>query len=253
MIYYFSGTGNSYQVAKLLAYLTQDKMQDISTVKDYKYDDSVMGFVFPVHCYDVLTLMQDFIRKLEIKSDKKIYCYVVVTCGGKVGNTFITMQDLLKAKNIDLAYRNEVYLPDNILSFWGKKYDYNSLNTYKDKVLQIAEELNQRKSSNNVLVKKSWWYVIKKYISWLFIKKCLQKKTVKKNCINCKRCVKLCPTNNIIEEAGKIKFKSNNNCIYCLSCIQWCPMQAINFGSYNLKDKQYHHPEVVENELFKRW
>lgn len=253
MMYYFSGTGNSYQVAKLLAYLTQDKMQDISTLKDYKHDDSVMGFVFPVHCYDVLDLMQDFIKKLEIKSDKKIYCYAVVTCGGKVGNTFITMQDLLKAKNIDLAYRNEVYLPDNILSFWGKKYDYNSLNTYKDKVLQIAEELNQRKSSNNVLVKKSWWYVIKKYISWLFIKKCLQKKTVKKNCINCKRCVKLCPTNNIIEEAGKIKFKSNNNCIYCLSCIQWCPMQAINFGSYNLKDKQYHHLEVVENELFKRW
>ena len=61
MIYYFSGTGNSYQVAKLLAYLTQDKMQDISTVKDYKHDDSVMGFVFPVHCYDVLDLMQDFI------------------------------------------------------------------------------------------------------------------------------------------------------------------------------------------------
>ena len=163
------------------------------------------------------------------------------------------MQDLLKAKNIDLAYRNEVYLPDNILSFWGKKYDYSSLNTYKDKVLQIAEELNQRKTNNNVLVKKSWWYVIKKYFSWLFIKKCLQKKTVKKNCIHCKRCVKLCPTNNIIEEAGKIKFKSNNNCIYCLACIQWCPMQAINFGSYNLKDKQYHHPEVVENELFKRW
>ena len=53
MIYYFSGTGNSYQVAKLLAYLTQDKMQDISTLKDYKHDDSVMGFVFPVHCYDV--------------------------------------------------------------------------------------------------------------------------------------------------------------------------------------------------------
>lgn len=253
MIYYFSGTGNSYQVAKLLAYLTQDKMQDISTVKDYKHDDSVMGFVFPVHCYDVLDLMQDFIKKLDIKSDKKIYCYVVVTCGGKVGNTFITMQDLLKAKNIDLAYRNEVYLPDNILSFWGKKYNYNLLNTYKDKVLQIAEELNQRKTNNNVLVKKSWWYVIKKYISWLFIKKCLQKKTVKKNCIHCKQCVKLCPTNNIIEEAGKIKFKSNNNCIYCLACIQWCPMQAINFGSYNLKDKQYHHPEVVENELFKRW
>ena len=26
-----------------------------------------------------------------------------------------------------------------------------------------------------------------------------------------------------------------------------------DFGNYNLKDKQYHHPEVVENELFKRW
>lgn len=84
-------------------------------------------------------------------------------------------------------------------------------------------------------------------------KEMFTKEDSQKNCIHCKRCVKLCPTNNIIEEAGKIKFKSNNNCIYCLACIQWCPMQAINFGSYNLKDKQYHHPEVVENELFKRW
>lgn len=180
MIYYFSGTGNSYQVAKLLAYLTQDKMQDISTVKDYKHDDSVMGFVFPVHCYDVLDLMQDFIKKLEIKSDKKIYCYAVVTCGGKVGNTFITMQDLLKAKNIDLAYRNEVYLPDNILSFWGKKYDYNSLNTYKDKVLKIAEELNQRKTNNNVLVKKSWWFIIKKIYFMVIYKEMFTKEDSQK-------------------------------------------------------------------------
>lgn len=180
MIYYFSGTGNSYQVAKLLAYLTQDKMQDISTLKDCKHDDSVMGFVFPVHCYDVLDLMQDFIKKLEIKSDKKIYCYAVVTCGGKVGNTFITMQDLLKAKNIDLAYRNEVYLPDNILSFWGKKYNYNSLNTYKDKVLKIAEELNQRKTSNNVLVKKSWWFIIKKIYFMVIYKEMFTKEDSQK-------------------------------------------------------------------------
>lgn len=253
MIYYFSGTGNSYQVAKLLAYLTQDRMQDISTVKDYKHDDSVMGFVFPVHCYDVLDLMQDFIKKLEIKSDKKIYCYAVVTCGGKVGNTFITMQDLLKTKNIDLAYRNEVFLPDNILSFWGKKYNYNLLNTYKDKVLKIGQEINQHKFNNNALMKKSRIYVIKKKFSWYFIKKFLGKKKIKGNCIHCKQCLKLCPTNNIVEKEGIIKFKSNNKCIYCLACIQWCPVQAISFGKYNLKDKQYHHPEVIGNELFKRW
>ena len=55
--------------------------------------------------------MQDFIKKLDIKSDKKIYCYAVVTCGGKVGNTFITMQDLLKAKtasNEDFVSEDEV-------------------------------------------------------------------------------------------------------------------------------------------------
>ena len=59
-----------------------------------------MGFVFPVHCYDVLDLMQDFIKKLDIKSDKKIYCYAVVTCGGKVGNTFITMSRFIKKLKI---------------------------------------------------------------------------------------------------------------------------------------------------------
>ena len=53
MIYYFSGTGNSYKVAAQLAQSTSTKLADMSSVAvDVPVcDDAVVGFVLPVYAW----------------------------------------------------------------------------------------------------------------------------------------------------------------------------------------------------------
>ena len=117
MIYYFSGTGNSYQVAKLLAYLTQDKMQDISTVKDYKHDDSVMGFVFPVHGWRPPKIVREFIKKMTIQSNnlQSHYCYALCTAGDDIGMTMEYLNKDLAEKGLCTHSTYSLKMPDNFL------------------------------------------------------------------------------------------------------------------------------------------
>jgi len=44
-------------------------------------------------------------------------------------------------------------------------------------------------------------------------------------CIRCSKCVKLCPTGNIIMENGKVI--SRDRCTVCYRCVNACPAQAI--------------------------
>ena len=44
-------------------------------------------------------------------------------------------------------------------------------------------------------------------------------------CIGCSKCVKICPTENIIMDGNKAK--GNDKCTVCYRCVNSCPKQAI--------------------------
>lgn len=57
-------------------------------------------------------------------------------------------------------------------------------------------------------------------------------------CVQCKKCIDNCPTNNITLQDGKIKF--HNRCMFCLACIHGCPVHAISYK--NSKNGFYQCP-----------
>ena len=52
-----------------------------------------------------------------------------------------------------------------------------------------------------------------------------------KKCINCQKCVKICPYQNIKFVDGKFKF--GTNCALCVACSFNCPTSAISIGLLN--------------------
>lgn len=72
-----------------------------------------------------------------------------------------------------------------------------------------------------------------------------------KQCNNCSKCVRECPTGNIYERKGKIKFKFQ--CVWCMKCIYQCPQNAIKarlFTFVVFKDG-YDIKKIISNENIK--
>ena len=57
-------------------------------------------------------------------------------------------------------------------------------------------------------------------------------KVNKKKCIQCNKCVNVCPQNNIKIEDGKYKF--GHNCVLCMGCSFGCPKDAISVGVFGM-------------------
>ena len=53
----------------------------------------------------------------------------------------------------------------------------------------------------------------------------------KSKCINCGKCVKACPVQNITLKDGKFRF--GGHCLGCTACSFNCPTNAINIGMLN--------------------
>ena len=68
--------------------------------------------------------------------------------------------------------------------------------------------------------------------------------TLSDKCIKCKKCVNICPTNNITLNE-KISF--SNKCMFCLACLHNCPVQAIDYKGKMAKNGYYVFPQELEN------
>lgn len=55
-------------------------------------------------------------------------------------------------------------------------------------------------------------------------------KPVVKNCINCKTCIKVCPSKAIEIDDNSFKIDMNK-CIFCGNCQYFCPVGAIKMSS----------------------
>ncbi|MNN47771.1 NADH-plastoquinone oxidoreductase subunit [compost metagenome] len=57
-------------------------------------------------------------------------------------------------------------------------------------------------------------------------------------CIGCKKCVQLCPLNNIEMKEDKPSWQ--NNCTHCMECISGCPTLAIEYKNKTQGKPRYY-------------
>lgn len=251
-IFYFSSTGNSLYVGKRL----EEKIENcelISISKAYnqnlfKYDCEKAIIIFPLHCFGLPILVEKFISKLELKNNTYIFA-VQITGGGKSVNSFIQINELLKNNNMALSNTIEIkYISNYIRSGRNatEKRAQTELdnNEWKiDKLIQQIkikeiEETTGRINNIHKLLYKLWR---DKY------KNKDKKFNVNGNCIGCKVCEKICPSNNIEIYNEKPIWKGN--CTDCMACINNCPKLAINIGKSTAKKNRYRNPYIKLEEL----
>lgn len=260
MIFYFTATGNSYDVARIIADATDDEMVDLGQA--YKTDrfglrfrvsqGENLGFVFPVYAWSTPPIIDDFVREAEFITDngrpyKPGYSYCVITCGTFVGNAAKFFEKHLhryQSIRLDASF--------SVKSVANCVYLYN-VPAPDAQVQQIRSERRDAKQVAMAICDMHMGHEedrnpFGQFMS-LFTGRQNKVRSVEpfhvdtSLCIGCGTCAGVCPTNTIVMQQGHPVW-AGDACTQCLACLHRCPVHATQYGSRTARRRRYLNPAL---------
>lgn len=258
MVLYFSGTGNSRYVAKVIAEILDDQVQDIvrytksSSLESFTISSRrPFVFVAPVYVAAPARIMMDFIDTTIFDGRKD--CYFVLTCGAKgngqhaIGNY---CKKLCKDNALDYKGYAVVHMPESYTALFNvaERKDCQSVIDEAEKsAREIARKIKEGEQLNVRSLTRIGFYgtdvIYKLYYKYNMGTK---KFTVNDSCKGCGKCQRLCPYSNISIVEGKPVW--GKVCTHCMSCINLCPTKAINYGKKTEKRNRYYLEDYAPKE-----
>lgn len=263
--YYFSGTDTTKKICETIG----KKMAYLLNLPFESYNFSLPS-----------------IRKEKISLDKKIIVFGTPVIAGRVPNLFVNYIKSLKSKNsIGIAvvlYGNRNYddalieLRDLMMgigiqvigcgAFIGEHSFSNELAKGRpnDDDLECAEKfavsLYEKVVENRLemgKIPKGMRYPYRKhyrprdrYGNWIDIRK-VKPITHKDKCVDCKKCVRICPMEAI--EYHDVSIVSGI-CMKCCGCVKKCPQNAKEFADegfkYHKNELEYKYKKNKKNQVF---
>lgn len=253
MIFYFSGAGNSYWVARQLTAHLGDQLVpmaeegSLSTSYHWKTGERV-GFVFPVYAWAPPRLVLDFLAR--VRMDKPEYLYFVCTCGDDTGKTADVFVKALKRRGWECHAGYSVTMPNTYVSLPGFDVDGEEVERMKvqnavARVRFIGEELSGYVRMERYGCHEGAVPFLKTYVVRPFFNRFLMSPEpfhVTDACTSCKRCEKKCPVHNIRVD-GRPQW--GNRCTQCLACYHVCPVHAIRYGKRTEGKGQYKGEHLI--------
>ncbi len=268
-VYYFSGTGNSLALARLVARRLEGDLIPIASVIDRERIEpaaDVIGIVFPVYYADTPNIVRWFAEKLENTEGK--YIFAISNYGGGAGDSLVTLDRILRSRRKTLSAGFGVHMPQNA---FHKPWEMKSL-AYRQapkRIEFIARSVEARRTGlfySNVLVQTMMapFQGRIRRMTALYLERAsdtpapsgltveqlmpvaARSFTVDENCSGCGTCAQVCPVRNTEIVDKKPVWQSR--CENCLACFNWCPTSAIH-GALATSGYRYHHPDVTARDI----
>jgi ferredoxin/flavodoxin len=281
-IFYFSGTGNSLAVARELVGRTGGRLLSIPKVmhRDRVTSDAeALGLVFPVYHKSIPLILKRFVEKLEGLGGR--YVFAVSTYGDTPGLAIDHLQNLIEARDGELAAGFGVHMPYNyvtpapVLRGFFRSFSLREVPLEKQRTLiaqapqpieAIAASVKARErgafetSADPITrltdrldlpetVAKPIWLRIAGVeeptdLSFLESRQLMDHAfRADGRCNGCGVCARICPVSNVEMVGGRPVWQ--HRCEQCFACLQWCPGEAIQFRGNTSGQRRYHHPDVT--------
>ena len=249
MIYYFSGTGNSWHVARLLAKALGERTAPVDPAGT-ELTEALTGLVFPVYFGEIPRPVRSFLERSRFAPEG--YFFSVGTCGSTIGSSLQTVDALLRAKGRQLDYGARLAMVANSTPAARSHIHYavEKLDGEAAAVKAIATAVWDRVEDRSLCRSSLMGSLFRTAPGQAFQRWFFKLSVLPERCTGCGLCVGLCPAANISLASGKAVH--GQNCAECLACLHACPVQAVTVrGREILPEDQYHHPGVTWDELKK--
>ena len=250
VIYYFSGTGNSKNVAKWFSNTARENNISCSVINIAKTDrltitppskDALLIFISPVHGFNYPPIMVNFIRRFPKGKNKIVLMNTRAgmllgkfITPGVTGIAFLLSAALFKIKGYSIIGMKPVDLPSNWISI------HPGLN---EKTVIYLHEMNKKRVeefSKKILKGKKDFKCFKEIVQdilvspialgYYLVGRFFLAKTyyASSDCNGCFSCIKNCPVKAIIKIDNRPYWTLN--CESCMKCMSNCPQKAIETG-----------------------
>lgn len=247
LIYYFTGTGNSRNVAAWLADCAREKIFFVELIDIGKSErrsiqppaeDALVIFISPVHGFNYPPIMLNFIANFPRGKNKVVFMNTRAgmlikrwITPGLTGIAFYLSALLLKLKGYSIKGMYPVDMPSNWISV------HPGLNERTVKFIHEKIKVRIQDFADKILSGKSDFKGVREIIQDILISPisilyyCIGRFFLSKtyyassDCDNCGACIKNCPVKAIIE-VDKRPFWTYR-CESCMRCMGNCPKKAI--------------------------
>lgn len=250
MVCYFSGTGNSYRVARQIAQRCGDTLFSINQslkagTEESLHSEKPFVFVTPTYSWRMPRVVEQWMKKTTFTGSKN--AYFVLTCGDECGNAAPFAKALCEKMNFTFLGLAEVVMPENYLAMFPtptKEEAEKILAASVPRIEELASIIAQGEPfpviSPSLIDRLKSGPVNPLFYTFMVSDKGF---TVGDRCIGCHLCEKRCPLNNITMVENKPHW--NGNCTHCMACICGCPVQAIEYKKKSKGQPRYY---IMENE-----
>lgn len=251
MVLYFSGTGNSQQVAVQVADQLSDGLYSINRAmkageRGAIQSDRPLVFVAPTYSWRMPKVVERWILEAGFQGDKR--AYFILTCGGDSGNAGAYAERLCTKKVLRFCGLAQVPMPENYLALFPTPD--------AEECQKIMEQARPMVRSLADLIKAGKQFPTRPVslggrlesgpVNPIFYTLCVhdQKFAVSDACFSCGKCAQRCPLNNIALVDGRPVWRGN--CTHCMACIGGCPAGAISYGA---KSEGRHRHYIMDDTL----
>ena len=257
LIYYFTGTGNAWRLARLAAreFEKQGCRTTIVPVEhgrihpDHK-DMEYIGFACPVLGFGLPQMMARFLRRLPRGARRKAFVLIAMGNSERVrvgsrqwsvppteGVSMIQAIVWLVLKGYRVRNAMACEMPTNWILAVNPPGEKDVKVLYErtaERIEKFIDSLLREEKSLSLI--KPWWAIpcALVYCLFVFIGRRIAGKwfVVNKRCDSCRQCSRQCPQ-------GTIKWRSGRpywgwDCQQCFRCINLCPQHAIEVSALTL-------------------
>ena len=244
MVFYFSGTGNSFQAALAVCAPGEKPLDMAECLREgaFRFEpgaEEAVGFVFPVYYGGLPTVVADFVGKLLLLRPAA-YCFALLTCGSNSYGAPEMLAKALHARGVRLDAAFTVVMPENYVLLFRTPGDAERdriLAAASDRLDTVYDAVARREKIGVHVTVRDRLYTGGMYPSYLS-----GRKTAKffsdESCVGCGLCAQRCPVQAIRMTDGRPKWVADR-CVHCMACLR---CNAVQYGKRTKGKKRYVNP-----------